>query len=101
MEQMLIVDGGVLVNLYVSRLSWTILSAYPLPCAAMRVVLAEQVPVWDQPDTTITLAANLDALAASIVILDLDVGGTSTVHSASAQPDAERFLEWSALVPDK
>jgi hypothetical protein len=100
-EQMLIVDGGVLVNLYVTRLSWTILSTYPLPCAATRVGLAEQVPVWDQPDTTITLAANLDALGACIVILDPGAGGTSTGHSASAQADAERFLEWSALVPDK
>lgn len=101
MEQMLIVDGGVLVNLYVSRLSWAILSTYPLPCAATRVVLEEQVPVWGQSDMTITLAANLDALSASIVVLDPDHGGARTGHSSSAQADAERFLEWSALVPDK
>lgn len=100
MEQMLIVDGGVLVNLYVSRLSWAILSAYPLPCATTHGVLAEQVPAWDQPDTTITLAADLDALGATMVVLDPEADGTSPRQSVSAQADAESFLAWSALVPD-
>lgn len=96
MQQMLIPDGGVLVNLYLSQMVMPILGAYPLPCAATNAVLAEQVPSLEQPDISSTLAEALHAAGTTITGIEFDLD----IEPTCEETYAERFLDWASLVPD-